>query len=168
MVSAASPIAPGKEVDLRAKSGKPLARYFPEVVAMLKALKPQSPFVLDGELAIPIGDTLSFDALQMRIHPAESRIKKLAVETPALLILFDMLLDAKGNSLIEAPLVKRRAALECILQDSRRDRSSSSSRPVRANARKRASWLKRVRAALLTASSPSAATVLTSPASERC
>src|SRR3974390_2677617 len=70
----------GKEVDLRAKSGKPLARYFPEVVAMIGAL-PQRQFVVDGELAIPMGDALS---LQMRIHPAESRIKKLAAETPAL------------------------------------------------------------------------------------
>jgi ATP-dependent DNA ligase len=101
----------GSQVDLRAKSGKPLARYFPEVVAMLKAL-PQKTFIVDGELAIPIGDALSFDALQMRIHPAESRIKKLAVETPASLILFDMLLDAKSRSLIEMPLTKRRAALE--------------------------------------------------------
>ena len=78
---------------------------------MLAGLKPD-PFVIDGELAIPVDDTLSFDALQMRIHPAESRIKKLSVETPAILILFDMLLDTKGNSLIEEPLVKRRAALE--------------------------------------------------------
>jgi ATP-dependent DNA ligase len=101
----------GDEVDLRAKSGKPLARYFPEVVAFLKALKPD-PFVIDGELAIPLDGTLSFDALQMRVHPAESRIKKLSVETPAILILFDMLLDTKGNSLIEQPLTKRRAALE--------------------------------------------------------
>jgi ATP-dependent DNA ligase len=101
----------GAEVDLRAKSGKPLTRYFPEVVAFLKALKP-NPFVLDGELAIPLDGTLSFDALQMRIHPAESRIKRLSVETPAILILFDMLLDEKGRSLIEEPLTKRRAALE--------------------------------------------------------
>src|SRR6185312_17501140 len=62
----------GGEVDLRSKSGKPLARYFPEVVEMLGALKPKQ-FVLDGELAIPSDGTLSFDALQMRIHPAESR-----------------------------------------------------------------------------------------------
>ncbi len=103
----------GTEIDLRAKSGKPLTRYFPEVVAMLAALKPKQ-FVLDGELAIPSGDTLSFDALQMRIHPAESRVTKLAEETPAILILFDMLLDAKGKSLIEAPLTKRRAALESL------------------------------------------------------
>jgi ATP-dependent DNA ligase len=101
----------GDQVDLRAKSGKPLARYFPEVVAFLKALKPKE-FVVDGELAIPLDGSLSFDALQMRIHPAESRIKKLAAETPAILILFDMLLDTKGKSLIEAPLTKRRVALE--------------------------------------------------------
>lgn len=101
----------GDHVDLRAKSGKPLGRYFPEIVAMLASLKP-SPFVIDGELALPLGDTLSFDALQMRVHPAESRIKKLAVETPAILILFDMLLDTKAKSLIEEPLTKRRAALE--------------------------------------------------------
>jgi ATP-dependent DNA ligase len=78
---------------------------------MLEGLRPGQ-FVVDGELAIPIDGTLSFDALQMRIHPAESRIKKLAVETPATLILFDMLLDAKGKSLIDLPLAKRRAALE--------------------------------------------------------
>src|ERR671920_2540846 len=81
----------GSEVDMRAKSGKPLARYFPEVVELLRRL-PQDRFVIDGELAIPVGDTLSFDALQMRLHPAESRIKKLAKETPALLILFDCLM----------------------------------------------------------------------------
>ena len=101
----------GGEVDLRAKSGKPLGRYFPEVVAMLAGLKPK-PFVIDGELAIPLDGTLSFDALQMRVHPAESRIKKLSVATPAIFILFDMLLDMKGDSLVEAPLTKRRAALE--------------------------------------------------------
>ena len=101
----------GNQVDLRAKSGKPLARYFPEVVAMLKRLRPTK-FVVDGEVAIPIDGALSFDALQMRIHPAESRIKKLSVETPAKLILFDMLLDAKGKSLVDLPLIKRRAALE--------------------------------------------------------
>src|SRR4029079_5226072 len=68
-------------VDIQAKSAKPITRSFPEFVAMLKRLRPTR-FVVDGELAIPIGDTLSFDALQMRIHPAESRIKKLRTETP--------------------------------------------------------------------------------------
>ena len=123
--------------------------------------------MLDGELAIPIGDTLSFDALQMRIHPAESRIKKLAVETPALLILFDMLLDAKGNSLIEAPLVKRRAALERFYKTAGEPKQLKLSPCTREPRAKRSSG-SRMRAALLTASSPSAATVLTSPASEPC
>ena len=103
----------GDEVDLRAKSGKPLARYFPEVVEFVRALKPDR-FVLDGEVAIPTGDTLSFDALQMRLHPAESRIRKLAHETPAILILFDTLATPDGRALLDAPLTERRAALEAF------------------------------------------------------
>lgn len=104
----------GAEVDLRAKSGKPLGRYFPELVAALAAL-PADRFVLDGELAIPTGDTLSFDALQMRLHPAESRVRKLAVETPAILILFDCLLTPEGDVLLDRPLTDRRAALEAFV-----------------------------------------------------
>ena len=79
--------------------------------------------MIDGELAIPVGDTLSFDALQMRIHPAESRINKLAAETPAILILFDMLLDTDGNSLIEEPLVQASRGAGALLQDSAADRA---------------------------------------------
>jgi ATP-dependent DNA ligase len=101
----------GDSVALRAKSGKPLARYFPEVAALVAAL-PGDRFVLDGELAIPLGGTLSFDALQMRLHPAESRVRKLSRETPAIFILFDMLLASGGESLMGAPLIERRAALE--------------------------------------------------------
>ncbi len=136
----------GKEVDLRAKSGKPLARYFPEVVAMLGALKPKQ-FVLDGELAIPLDGTLSFDALQMRIHPAESRITKLAAETPAILILFDMLLDIKGKSLIEAPLTKRREALEAFYKaagDTKRLKLS----PYTLDRKKAETWLDDAQGAL--------------------
>jgi ATP-dependent DNA ligase len=97
-------------VRLFAKSGKPLHRFFPEVAAALAAL-PDGDFVLDGELTIPVGDSLSFDALQMRLHPAESRIRKLAAETPALLVLFDLLAQ-DGKSLQELSFVDRRAALE--------------------------------------------------------
>jgi ATP-dependent DNA ligase len=68
-------------------------------------------FVVDGELIIPIGDILSFEALQMRLHPAESRIRKLAQQTPAQLMLFDCL-ESGGESLVDRPLSKRRAALE--------------------------------------------------------
>jgi ATP-dependent DNA ligase len=101
----------GDEVELRAKSGKPLARYFPEIVVGLRDV-PLDPFTLDGELAIAQGDVLSFDALQMRLHPAESRIRKLAHETPAFLILFDALALPGRPDLAKSPLADRRAALE--------------------------------------------------------
>lgn len=105
----------GDEVELKAKSGKPLGRYFPDVVAALKAL-PVDRFVIDGELTIAVGGELSFDALQMRLHPAESRVRKLAAEQPACFVLFDCLLDAKGESLLDAPLIERRAALEALFK----------------------------------------------------
>jgi ATP-dependent DNA ligase len=101
----------GDAVELRAKSGKPLGRYFPDVVAMLGAL-PAQRFVVDGELVIAAGGRLSFDALQMRLHPAARRIRKLSVETPARLVLFDILAAADGSVLTERPLRQRRAALE--------------------------------------------------------
>ena len=98
-------------VDLRAKSGKPLGRYFPEMLDALAAA-PSTGWVLDGELVLPRGDTLAFGALQDRIHPAESRIRRLAAETPALLIVFDCLATNATGSLLDAPLTERRAALE--------------------------------------------------------
>ncbi|MEY9536620.1 ATP-dependent DNA ligase [Sinorhizobium fredii] len=103
----------GGEVDLRAKSGKPLGRFFPEVIALLRELG-AAQFVLDGELVIEVDGRLSFDALQMRLHPAESRVQKLSQQTPARLILFDMLVDAKGAVLTDKPLSSRRAALEAF------------------------------------------------------
>jgi ATP-dependent DNA ligase len=105
----------GEEIELRAKSGKPLGRYFPEMLAVLRRLEPTS-FVLDGELVIPVGETFSFDALQMRLHPAESRIKKLAAETPAVLILFDLLATPSGQSLLQTPLLQRREALDAFFR----------------------------------------------------
>lgn len=105
----------GSEVELRSKSGKPLGRYFPEVVEALKAL-PVDRFVVDGELTISVGGALSFDALQMRLHPAESRVRKLAAETPAALVLFDCLMDAEGRSLVDAPLSERRRELEGLFE----------------------------------------------------
>src|SRR5690349_4973015 len=80
----------GADITLTSKSGKPLARYFPEVAAMLAQLR-EKRFLLDGELIIPVGDALSFEALQSRLHPAESRIRKLSAATPAQLMLFDLL-----------------------------------------------------------------------------
>jgi ATP-dependent DNA ligase len=100
----------GDEVTLTSKSGKPLARYFPEDVEMLRSTKERQ-FILDGELIISVGDALNFDALQLRLHPAESRIRKLAGETPAELMAFD-LLEVGGRSLMDQPLSNRRAELE--------------------------------------------------------
>jgi len=99
----------GAAVELRAKSGKPLGRYFPEVVSMLRGLNAER-FVVDGEIAIDVDGSLSFDALQMRLHPAESRIRKLSAATPAKLILFDMLAGRDG-SLMDQPLSSRRKGL---------------------------------------------------------
>ena len=87
----------GAEVELWSKSGKPLGRYFPEVAAMLGRLKAKR-FVLDGELLIASGGAISFDALQLRLHPAESRIAKLAAETPAMFMAFDCL--ALGSKML--------------------------------------------------------------------
>jgi len=92
----------GDEVTLTSKSGKPLARYFPDVAEMLHGLK-EKRFLLDGELIIPVGDALSFDALQLRLHPAESRVRKLVAEHPAELVVFD-LLEVGGKSLTDEPL----------------------------------------------------------------
>lgn len=105
----------GDEILLKAKSGKPLNRFFPDVVAALLAL-PVERFVLDGELTIAVDGQLSFEALQMRLHPAESRVRKLAAEQPATFVLFDCLMDAKGVSLVEAPLAQRRKALDALLK----------------------------------------------------
>ena len=134
----------GAEVTLTSKSGKPLARYFPEVVKMLHAVKEKS-FLLDGELIISVGDVLSFEALQMRLHPAESRVRKLAGETPAELMLFD-LLEVGGKSLIDEPLSWRREKLEDFFRKNRVSGLQLS--PVTTDRRAALNWLKRSGGAL--------------------
>jgi ATP-dependent DNA ligase len=101
----------GDAVHLQSKSGQPLARYFPELVAAVQALAADR-FVIDGEIVVPAGGRLSFDELLLRIHPAESRIRKLAAEHPAMLIVFDQLVDAAGQLLVDRPLRERRESLE--------------------------------------------------------
>jgi ATP-dependent DNA ligase len=101
----------GQKVELQSKAGQPLTRYFPEIVAALLKLK-ASKFVLDGELVIPVKDGLSFDDLLQRIHPAASRVQKLSRETPAHLIVFDLLVNDAGKKMLQEPLSKRRIALE--------------------------------------------------------
>ena len=105
----------GDIVHLQSKSGQPLARYFPELVDAVRAL-PANHFVLDGEIVVPLKGRLSFDELLLRIHPAESRIRKLAAEHPAMLIVFDLLVDAGGESLADQPLARRRERLERFAQ----------------------------------------------------
>ena len=99
------------EVFLQSKAGQPLARYFPDVVQALGAL-PAKKFVLDGELVIPVAGALSFDELQLRLHPAASRVQKLAAEHPAIFVVFDLLAGTNGKSLLRQPLAERRKKLE--------------------------------------------------------
>jgi ATP-dependent DNA ligase len=103
----------GKNVELRAKSGKTLSRYFPDVLERVRATRKVS-FVLDGELIIVEDGALSFEALQLRLHPAASRVAKLAAAQPAQLLVFDCLASG-SKSLLKAPLTKRREALEAVI-----------------------------------------------------
>jgi len=100
-----------RKVDLQSKSGRMLTRYFPELVDAVIRVKAKQ-FALDGEIVVPRDGGLSFDALLQRIHPAPSRVKRLAAETPALLIIFDLLAATDGKSLVAAPLRERRRRLE--------------------------------------------------------
>ncbi|MFY9877176.1 MAG: ATP-dependent DNA ligase [Rhodomicrobium sp.] len=102
----------GKRAVLAGKSGKSLARFFPEIVSLIERLSPDG-FALDGELVVTGDGASSFDALQMRLHPAESRIKRLSQETPATVILFDAL-AVDGRTLLTMPLMDRREALEAF------------------------------------------------------
>jgi ATP-dependent DNA ligase len=100
----------GDEVYLQSKAGQPLARYFPDVVDQLLQLSAKR-FVIDGELVIPVNGALSFDELQLRLHPAASRVKKLAAANPGMMVVFDLLGDERGKSLLALPLRERRPQL---------------------------------------------------------
>jgi ATP-dependent DNA ligase len=102
----------GADVDLRSRNSKPLARYFPEITPAVAAL-PVARLVLDGELIIP---KQPFDVLQLRLHPAASRIKLLAGEHPATLVAFDLLADVDGTSLLHRPFAERRKALAALFK----------------------------------------------------
>jgi ATP-dependent DNA ligase len=132
------------EVTLTSKSGKPLGRYFPDVVETLRALKDKH-FLLDGELIIPVGDALSFDALQLRLHPAESRVRKLAAEHPAELMLFDAI-ELGGKDLRAEPLAKRRQSLETFFAQNKAQGIDLS--PVTHDRRTAVKWLERSGGAL--------------------
>ena len=131
----------GGEVKLQSKAGRPLNRYFPEMAAALAALDARA-FVLDGELAVPADGGFSFDALLQRIHPAASRVKRLAEETPAIFIAFDLLAGADGHSLMASPLHARRKKLEELARRYFPDHRSIRLSPTSQSLAQAAKWLK--------------------------
>jgi ATP-dependent DNA ligase len=137
----------GQNIELTSKSGQPLTRYFPEIVSGLKALKAKR-FLLDGELVVPQGSSFSFDALLQRIHPAASRVRRLADETPAILIAFDCLIDARGTSLAGEDLEKRRPALQAFAARYFKDQTVVRLSPATTDLKVATSWFKRVGGAL--------------------
>ena len=112
----------GSSVEIDSRGSKPLTRYFPELVDAFTRLLP-APCVLDGEIVVrggaggdaATGERLDWEALSARIHPAESRIRKLSVETPAMFVAFDLLVEG-DESLVDLPFGERRARLETLLQ----------------------------------------------------
>jgi ATP-dependent DNA ligase len=137
----------GNKVELQSKSGRSMTRYFPEVVMALRELAPKK-CVLDGEIAVPAGRSFSFDGLLQRIHPAASRIKKLSAETPALLILFDILVDADGRDLTGVVLSERRRELEKFVRRYGRTSKLIRLSPATVRIADAKGWLKRVGATL--------------------
>jgi ATP-dependent DNA ligase len=124
----------GDDLFLQSRSGRPLARYFPELVF------PEGRYVIDGELLILDDDGREeFDALQNRLHPAESRVRMLSEQTPALFRAFDVL-AIEDDSLLETPFAERRAALEKLFGD-RKDPGSVELTPLVADPADAEPWL---------------------------
>jgi ATP-dependent DNA ligase len=132
----------GGKIELQSKSGQSLTRYYPELVAAVAKIKAKQ-FVLDGEIAVPNGAAFSFDDLLQRIHPAASRVAKLSKETPALLIVFDLLVDESGTSLLKRPLDERRAALDRFAKKYLRGHNRFRLSPATPKISEAKKWLKR-------------------------
>jgi ATP-dependent DNA ligase len=129
------------EVYLQSKNGQPLARYFPDVVANVAQLRQQR-FVLDGELVIPVGGALSFDELQLRLHPAASRVQKLAAAHPALYIVFDLLAE-NGTSYLKLNLRERRRLLDKFARSNFRSAKNVRLSPATTNLKIASEWFKK-------------------------
>ncbi len=136
----------GAKIELQSKSGQSLTRYFPEIVAAAGTLKAKN-FVLDGEIVVPQGRVFSFDALLQRIHPAASRVQKLSVETPALLIVFDLLAQ-DGKSMVPQTLDRRREKLEAFARKHLRGKKIFRLSPATTKLNDAKKWLKQVGATL--------------------
>jgi ATP-dependent DNA ligase len=127
----------GGELALWSRNGRPLLRYFPELRAVGELLPPHS--ALDGEIVISRDGKLDFDSMQTRLHPAESRVRKLSTEIPATYVAFDLLLW-KGKPVHEQPIEKRRAELEKVAD-------GIPLSPVSADAEQARDWLQTLQAA---------------------
>ena len=137
----------GKHLELMSKSGQPLTRYFPELASALLDLKAEE-FVLDGEIIIRRKESLNFDALLQRIHPAESRIRKLSAETPAELVVFDLLVMPSGSNMTGQPLERRRRELEAFARKFLESSTTVRLSPATQDFERARSWLKEMAGAL--------------------
>jgi ATP-dependent DNA ligase len=131
----------GEQIYLQSKAGQPLARYFPDIAYALARLRAQR-FVLDGELVVPVGDALSFDELQLRLHPAASRVQKLAKAHPAIYIVFD-LLGESGRSYLKQLLRERRPLLEKFARLNFRSAKAVRLSPATTDYRTASAWFKK-------------------------
>lgn len=134
----------GETVELQSKAGQPLGRYFPEIVEAIRQLKPKK-FVLDGEIVILLNGHLAFDDLLMRIHPAASRIQKLSVATPATYLVFDLLVDDNGHSLVQETMAARRERLELFFKNFKGNASVRLS-PMTRDRKEAEKWMKELAA----------------------
>lgn len=123
----------GDDVELQSRGGKPMNRYFPEVVEALQAMAADQ-VVLDGEMVIEVDGTQEFDLLSQRIHPAASRVERLAGETPAVFVCFDLLAEG-DEDLMALPFSERRSRLEAL------DLAPAQLTPVASDTDGAAQWL---------------------------
>jgi ATP-dependent DNA ligase len=131
----------GEQIHLQSKAGQPLARYFPDIAAALSKL-PEQQFVLDGELVVPVNGALSFDELQLRLHPAASRVQKLAKAHPATYIVFDLLAE-NGRVYLRRTLRERRELLERFTHRNFRSAKNLRLSPVTTDHRAASKWFKK-------------------------
>jgi len=131
----------GEKIYLQSKAGQPLARYFPDVVGSLAEL-PAKQFVLDGELVVAVRGVLSFNELQLRLHPAASRVQKLATAHPAMFIAFDLLAE-DGRVYLNKPLRQRRELLEKFARVNFKSAKTLSTSPATTNRQTASQWFKK-------------------------
>ena len=131
----------GEQIYLQSKNGQPLARYFPDVAGALTRL-PSKQFVLDGELVVPVNGELSFDELQFRLHPAASRVAKLAKAHPATYIVFDLIAES-GQVYLQRMLRERRQLLEKFARSNLRSAKNLRLSPATTDRDTANEWFKR-------------------------